>query len=1095
MPRLESIVKAGFYEFPQQHLDAVATLVAPGRGRLLDPCAGDGTALAHLSTAWKLEAFANELDKARALECIQKFGAAHAVEGDLYRLRASQEGFNALWVNPPYSENFSDDDERRRELDMLKHSWKWAQRGGLVFWVVYQHHVTVKAAQWLSRRCKTVDVWGIPGKHLGEYSQVVVVGQVGKPDDDHAVFQHIIKQAETPKPLEAQASPIYELPEPRTLKQLIFLPDQMTAALAESLARERGVQTLTAFQELVAPPPPMEKIRPVMQPRSGQMAMVLASGLFNGLVLNTDVHGRVAVKGTLVVDERMVRTEVEGEGENKIEREIYKIKPVSTVTLLTEKGDVIDISGEGAMIDFIQTHKQPLMRYFNREYPALYNFDMGDLKPLLDAVRIKGNTLYATQKHVIAALHRALQTRRGVVLCGQMGSGKSIMGSTLLVTLLKTMPVKPGQVNLVMCPPHLLDKWAEELRYADAGVYTAKLKRIQDVRAFMAKAESLPANQLKVGLIPREMAKLGEGWEPAVVWRKHHLKVDGELTTVVAPHCPRCGEEATRKSGGSEVTMSAGYLKRSKRKCPACDFALWQDARTFSKPKPGQKFPTKNPRMALAEYIARIYPDRIYAFVADEVHELEEIGTGQGAAFATLSQIAQKVIGLTGTLFKGKAGSLYGLEFTINPRVCRYYPWGGSGLTRWVREMGVLQKVIEHRPEFDETGAFTGVRTSETKPHEAPGASPLLVREILDHCVFVSLRDFGKALPDLEEIPVPVSMDRDMEGEYKHAKEEMGKYLFKCRMDGDFSFSGAYLQSLLSWPSAAFRPENVVHKIRLDRDDKTKVFEHPVHRFPGFGAERVYPKEDALLEIVERELAAGRNVAIFLRQTGERDIQPRLEKLIRERIPAARPFILRASVAAEKRDALIRKQVASGTNVLICNPVLVQTGLDLLDFTRIVFYEVLYSLTTMGQSAARHWRLNQKHDCKTYYLYYTGTMEERAVGLIAKKKQAADLLYGELGEGSLSDFDSGEDLDLLTELASTINKDEQVTDLRALFAAHASTTSSTSDSAWEFAPEPTEEAVTKMPLPPIRMIEVAPTITPDSEPEKRADEFVQLALF
>ena len=45
--------------------------------------------------------------------------------------------------------------------------------------------------------------------------------------------------------------------------------------------------------------------------------------------------------------------------------------------------------------------------------------------------------------------------------------------------------------------------------------------------------------------------------------------------------------------------------------------------------------------------------------------------------------------------------------------------------------------------------------------------------------------------------------------------------------------------------------------------------------------------------------------------------------------------------------------------MLITNPRLVQTGLDLVSFTSVVFAEVEYSLDTLWQALRRVWRLGQ----------------------------------------------------------------------------------------------------------------------------------------
>ena len=160
MTRLTSIEKGGYYPYPEDHLPALASLFAPDThgGKLLDPCAGEGTALHFLADAWNLRPYANELDTERAAQCVRLFGATQAVQGDLYQLRASTAGFVALWCNPPYVWDKTGSD-KRRELGMLKYSLKWLQSDGYVLWCVYAHHVTPEAAGYLAAKCSQIDIW------------------------------------------------------------------------------------------------------------------------------------------------------------------------------------------------------------------------------------------------------------------------------------------------------------------------------------------------------------------------------------------------------------------------------------------------------------------------------------------------------------------------------------------------------------------------------------------------------------------------------------------------------------------------------------------------------------------------------------------------------------------------------------------------------------------------------------------------------------------------------------------------------------------------------------------------------------------------
>jgi len=1071
--RLTSIELGGYYPAPRDQLPAIASLFAPASkgGRLLDPCAGEGEALHHLAEAWQLTPYANELDTDRAAACQKLLGPIQAVQGDLYTLRASLGSFNAVWCNPPYTWDVTNKDDKRRELGMLKHSWKWLAPGGYMMWVVYAHHVTPDAAAFLAKHCKTVDIWRLPGLHLGEYVHVVVVAQEGTPPDEPAQFaQRILQDAAHPRELTAQDTPLYAFPQPRIIRRFVFAPKVITPELALQAVQADGAQFGAGFQRLLEPPPPVENVRPVVRPRGGQLALVLAAGLFNGIVVQTE-EGRAAVRSTVEPVEQLVEGgDIDEADETTTEREVYRTRPQVTITLLNERGEVTDMSGDAALVDFIGRHKSALLGYLDRHFTPLYDFDYGKLAPILNRVRLNGNSLYETQKHIVASTYTALQHRQGVIIVGEPGVGKTAIGAALAITLRPHM--KPDQVVVVMSPPHLTKKWQREIEMVTQSVgvrvHAKILKRVDDVRAFMDA--DLPMT-LKVGIIPREMAKLAEGWESAVQWRKVHTarwaydearpeNLTGDrILTARVPICPNCSATVTRTKNGEAIIADEKWLARAPQTCPSCGGALWQFARTFSAPKPGEKFPKRNPRMPLADYIATVFPNRVYLVLADEVHESKSTTTDQGAALMTFAQTAAKTVGLTGTLYGGQASGLYGLEFSFNPRVREQYPWGTKGQAAWVRTMGALERIVEYRPEYDKGGHYTGKRRVEHKPKEAPGCSPLLVREIIDHTIFVGLQDIGRAMPDFEETPVPIPMDGDMELHYKRAKDKLSTYLFQCRMEGDASFLGRYLQTLLAWPTAPFRGEKVIHKRRFDRESDHFI-EIPVHDMPGLGNDRLYPKEEWLVEMIREELAQGRNVGVFLRQTRTRDIQPRLEQIIREHIPEARPFVLKGSVDPDRRESLVQQQLEAGCNVLITNPRLVSTGLDLVAFPTLAFYEIDYSLFTVVQASRRAWRIIQDLPCKVFYPFYEGTMEHQAVNLIGRKQQAANLLYGETGGGGLSDLTGGGEsgADLLAELAKAIDQDETVTDLRDLFARHAQQADPT-DSAWFVAePEPAHDS-------------------------------------
>ena len=347
--------------------------------------------------------------------------------------------------------------------------------------------------------------------------------------------------------------------------------------------------------------------------------------------------------------------------------------------------------------------------------------------------------------------------------------------------------------------------------------------------------------------------------------------------------------------------------------------------------------------------------------------------------------------------------------------------------------MGVREQVVEERPGYDrETGVYTGTTTYERPYQEAPGISPLLVAEVLDHAVFFSLGDLGKALPRFEEVALPVEPDPDVAAQYAQTQQQLKDYLIARRWEGDSTFRGAYLQWAMGWINTPFRPYEVIHNRKHPLTGAAEP--HRVTTLPSFGEMRLFAKEQALLDLLRDELAADRPCVVYLRQTGTRDIQPRIEGLIRKHIPQAHPFILKNTVSAERREQVIETELARGMNVLICNPELVKTGLDLLFAPTLIFYEITFNLGTMMQAAARSYRLNQTHEhCKVYYLFAQETMEQTAVQLMSRKQRAAKLLTGDVGLTGLDALTEGEG-GLEEALLAAIGQDEALLDPAQLFA-------------------------------------------------------------
>ena len=149
---------------------------------------------------------------------------------------------------------------------------------------------------------------------------------------------------------------------------------------------------------------------------------------------------------------------------------------------------------------------------------------------------------------------------------------------------------------------------------------------------------------------------------------------------------------------------------------------------------------------------------------------------------------------------------------------------------------------------------------------------------------------------------------------------------------------------------------------------------------------------------------------MYATHTGTRDITERMEDILTRH--GFRVAVMKAdAVAPDKREAWVADRVKQGIDVMICHPRLVQTGLDLIDFQTLVWFETDYSVYVMRQASRRSWRIGQTRPVKVVFMAYRNTLQADALKLVAKKLQSSLAVEGELpGDGLAAFGDDGDDL-------------------------------------------------------------------------------------
>ena len=193
---------------------------------------------------------------------------------------------------------------------------------------------------------------------------------------------------------------------------------------------------------------------------------------------------------------------------------------------------------------------------------------------------------------------------------------------------------------------------------------------------------------------------------------------------------------------------------------------------------------------------------------------------------------------------------------------------------------------------------------------------------------------------------------------------------------------------------------------------------------PPLSEEKLYPKEKALV-VAERMKSC--RVLVYATHTGTRDITGRMDDILTRH--GSRVGVIKAdTVAPDRREVWVADKVKQGIDVLICHPWLVQTGLDLIDFQTLCWYETEFSVYVMRQASRRSWRIGQTRPVKVVFMSYQNTLQAGALKLVAKKPQSSLAVEVELLEDGLAAYGYDGD-DLMMALARKIvSGDEEDTE-------------------------------------------------------------------
>ena len=424
---------------------------------------------------------------------------------------------------------------------------------------------------------------------------------------------------------------------------------------------------------------------------------------------------------------------------------------------------------------------------------------------------------------------------------------------------------------------------------------------------------------------------------------------------------------------------------------------------------------TYGPRKtALAQYIKKHMKGFFDYCILDEAHKYEGAGTAQAMAAQALIKASKFTLCLTGTISNGKADSLFYLLYMLCPRKMKKHNFDFGDVMSFADEYGSIERSYESSVELDgkRNASSRGKQVGSAKIK--PGISPILQLDfLLDHTIFLSISDMASFLPPLNEYVVTSRLPKEAQDGYN---QFMGNMQAVLNGKGGRSYLAAWLQTSMAYPSKPYGHPDIMSTWEED------VVMCNVPSFDEYAdLETHLPKEDALIEKVQAEIEEGRNCFIYCSFTGDtaKNCMPRLKALIEKYCNLEGKVLIMEAGKPEavKREAYIHEKAAEGYKVIICNQKLVETGLDFCfkhegveyNYPTIMVYQITYELAVQMQSTHRHYRLNQKQECRTYYFVTEGTAEMAALSIMADKQVAAAALQGNFNTEGLAAMASGVD--------------------------------------------------------------------------------------
>ncbi len=283
MARSAARLKMGFFPLPESEARKIHSLLSfPFPCSVIDPCAGQGTALNLITEGAQVERHGIELDTRRAEQAAAS--GIRTIQGNVFDTHAKVESFSLLYLNPPYDSEINLSGNRRLERLFLEHTHHWLVQHGILVFVIPFEQMT-DCANILTENFERITAFRMIDPESMRFRQIVVFGvrrniRGARLEESRRRMQSLARHDGYSRLPVLEASAIEPFVVPQSSEATLTyrgLPYNLLEDLLPKSAAWKQVSPILLPREDTA------KGRPITPLHGGHVGLLCTAGLLNGV--------------------------------------------------------------------------------------------------------------------------------------------------------------------------------------------------------------------------------------------------------------------------------------------------------------------------------------------------------------------------------------------------------------------------------------------------------------------------------------------------------------------------------------------------------------------------------------------------------------------------------------------------------------------------------------------------------------------------------------------------------------------------------------------------------------------------------------------